>query len=207
MLNQITIMGRFVKDPEVRYTPTQVPVASFTIAVDRDYADKETGKRDTDFIDCVAWRNTAEFISKYFAKGSLSVVTGRLQIRDWTDKEGNRRRNAEVIVDNIYFGESKRREQESNGYQNPYTAPAYNSQNTTTTGTTVYGGQQGYGAQPAAPAYGTQPAAPAYAQGYAPAATPAYSSTQSYAPAAAPAAPAASGGFTELSDEDGELPF
>ena len=195
MLNQITIMGRFVRDPEVRYTPAQVPVASFTIAVDRDYADKETGKRDTDFIDCVAWRSTAEFISKYFAKGSLCVVTGRLQIRDWIDKEGNRRRNAEVIVDNIYFGESKRREQES-GMQNSYTAPAYSAQNANPTQAPAYAAQS-Y-APAAAPAYGTQ--------SYAPAAAPAYSA-QTYAPAAAPAAPAASNEFSALSDDDGDLPF
>ena len=113
MLNHITIMGRLTRDPELRYTQSNTPVASFTLAVDRDFANRESGERATDFIDCVAWRSTAEFISKYFSKGSLAVVAGRLQIRDWTDKEGNKRRNAEVIVDNVYFGESKRRDSEA----------------------------------------------------------------------------------------------
>ena len=112
MLNHITIMGRMTRDPELRYTQAQTPVASFTLAVDRDFGGKDGNDRQTDFIDCVAWRTTAEFISKYFSKGSLAVVAGRLQLRDWTDKENNKRRNAEVIVENIYFGESKRREQE-----------------------------------------------------------------------------------------------
>ena len=100
MLNHITIMGRLTRDPELRYTATQTPVTSFTLAVDRDYANRETNERQTDFIDCVAWRS-AEFVSKYFQKGSLAVVSGRLQIRDWTDKEGNKRRSAEVNV--VYF--------------------------------------------------------------------------------------------------------
>lgn len=108
MLNHITIMGRLTKDPELRYTQTQTPVASFTVAVDRDYTGKDGEKKETDFIDCVAWRSTAEFISKYFTKGSKAVVDGRLQLRDWTDKDGNKRRNAEIIVGNIYFCESKR---------------------------------------------------------------------------------------------------
>lgn len=112
MLNHIVIMGRMTRDPELRYTQSQTPVASFTLAVDRDFGGRDGGEKQTDFIDCVAWRSTAEFISKYFTKGSLSVVSGRLQLRDWTDKEGNKRRNAEVVVDNIYFGESKRRDSE-----------------------------------------------------------------------------------------------
>lgn len=113
MLNQVVIMGRLTRDPELRYTQTQTPVASFTLAVDRDFADKQTNERATDFIDCVAWRSTAEFISKYFTRGSLAAVQGRLQIRDWVDKDGNKRRNAEIIVENIYFGESKRRDSDS----------------------------------------------------------------------------------------------
>ena len=113
MLNQITIMGRLTRDPEVRYTASQTPVASFTLAVDRDYAAKDAAERQTDFIDCVAWRTEAEFIGKYFHKGSLAIATGRLQIREWTDKEGGRRRTAEVVVSNMYFGESKRREAEN----------------------------------------------------------------------------------------------
>ena len=113
MLNQVTIMGRLTRDPELRYTQSNTPVASFTLAVDRDYSPKDGGNKETDFIDCVAWRSTAEFVSKYFSKGSLAAVSGRLQIRDWTDKDGNKRRNAEVIVDNMYFGESKRRDSET----------------------------------------------------------------------------------------------
>lgn len=110
MLNHIVIMGRLTRDPELRYTQSQTPVASFTLAVDRDFAGRDGQDRQTDFIDCVAWRSTAEFVSKYFSRGSLAVVSGRLQLRDWTDKEGNKRRNAEVVVDNMYFGESKRRD-------------------------------------------------------------------------------------------------
>ena len=105
MLNHITIMGRLTKAPELRYTQTNTPVAAFTLAVDRDFGDKQT-----DFIDCVAWRSTAEFVSKYFTKGSMAVVDGRLQLRDWTDKDGNKRRNAEVVAEHVYFGESKRKE-------------------------------------------------------------------------------------------------
>ena len=113
MLNHIVIMGRLTRDPELRYTQSQTPVASFTLAVDRDYGGRDGQDRQTDFIDCVAWRSTAEFVSKYFSKGSMAAVSGRLQLRDWTDKDGNKRRNAEVVVDNIYFGESKRRDSES----------------------------------------------------------------------------------------------
>ena len=110
MLNHITIMGRLTHDPELRYTQSQTPVASFTLAVDRDFGSRDGGEQQTDFIDCVAWRQTAEFVSKYFQKGSMAVVSGRLQIRDWTDREGGKRRSAEVVVDNIYFGESRRRD-------------------------------------------------------------------------------------------------
>ncbi len=110
MLNHITIMGRLTRDPELRYTQSQTPVASFTLAVDRDFGNRDGGEKQTDFIDCVAWRSTAEFVSKYFQKGSMAVVSGRLQIRDWTDREGGKRRSAEVVVDNIYFGESRRRD-------------------------------------------------------------------------------------------------
>ena len=127
MLNHITIMGRLTRDPELRYTQTQTPVASFTLAVDRDFGGRDGGDRQTDFIDCVAWRSTAEFVNKYFTKGSMAVVTGRLQIRDWTDREGGKRRSAEVVVDNMYFGESKRRDAGDNrgDYRNDYrSAPA-----------------------------------------------------------------------------------
>ena len=108
MLNHITIMGRLTRDPELRRTGSGVAVASFTVAVDRDFGKNENGERETDFIDCVAWRQTGEFVSKYFTKGRMAVVSGRLQIRSWTDKEGNKRRTAEVVADNVYFGDSKR---------------------------------------------------------------------------------------------------
>ena len=108
MLNHIVLMGRLTRDPELRRTGSGIAVASFTLAVDHDYASKESGERGVDFIDIVAWRNTAEFVSKYFAKGRMAVVSGRLQIRTWKDKEGNNRRTAEVVADNVYFGDSKR---------------------------------------------------------------------------------------------------
>ena len=107
MLNHIDIMGRLTRDPEMRRTNSGIAVASFTIAVDRDFTDKNSGEKETDFIDCTAWRNTAEFVSKHFTKGRMIVVSGRLQIRNWTDKEGNKRRSAEVVADNVYFGDSK----------------------------------------------------------------------------------------------------
>jgi single-strand DNA-binding protein len=102
MLNKIIIQGRLTKDVELRRTGTGTPVASFTLAVDRDFGDKET-----DFIECVAWKNTAEFMDKYFSKGRMAVVVGRLQIRGWTDKDGNKRKTAEVVAENVYFGDSK----------------------------------------------------------------------------------------------------
>ena len=108
MLNHITIMGRLTRDPELRRTGSGVAVASFSLAVDRDFGNRESGERETDFIDCVAWRQTGEFVSKYFTKGRMAVVSGRLQIRGWTDKDGNKRRTAEVVADNVYFGDSRR---------------------------------------------------------------------------------------------------
>ena len=122
MLNHIVIMGRLTRDPELRRTGSGIAVTSFTLAVDRDYNSKESGERETDFIDCVAWRSTGEFVSKYFAKGRMAVVSGRLQIRSWTDKDGNKRRSAEVVADNVYFGESKRDESSA-----PYGGNAYGS--------------------------------------------------------------------------------
>ena len=116
MLNHIVLMGRLTRDPELRYTQSQIPVATFRLAVDRDFG---RGEKQTDFIDCVAWRQTGEFVSKYFQKGSMAVVSGRLQMRDWTDKDGNKRTTAEVVVDNVYFGESKRREGESRDNYGP----------------------------------------------------------------------------------------
>ncbi len=130
MLNHITLMGRLVRDPELRRTGSGIAVASFRIAVDRDYQPKDGGERKADFIDCVAWRQTGEFISKYFTKGRMIVVDGRLEMRDWTDKEGNKRISAEVNVDNAYFGDSKRDNDSGSSYGgntyggNSYSAPA-----------------------------------------------------------------------------------
>ena len=125
MLNHITLMGRLTRDPELRYTQSQTPVASFSLAVERDYSSRDGGERQTDFIDCVAWRSTAEFVSKYFQKGSMAVVSGRLQIRDWTDRDNNKRRSAEVVVDNVYFGESKRsRDENQSAGRAPAARPA-----------------------------------------------------------------------------------
>ena len=115
MLNHIAIMGRLGRDPELRHTQSGTPVASFSLAVDRDFKDKNTGERATDWIDVVAWRSTGEFMSKYFAKGRMAVVEGRLQLRDWKDKEGNKRRSAEILVSSVYFGDSKPKEGGSAG--------------------------------------------------------------------------------------------
>ena len=142
MLNHIVIMGRLTRDPELRRTGSGIAVASFSVAVDRDIANKESGERETDFIDCVAWRGTGEFVSKYFQKGSMIVVSGRLQIRSWTDKDGNKRRSAEIVADNVYFG-SSRRDDASNG--------SYNNNS--------YGGN--YGSSPANNNYGGSYSAPA----------------------------------------------
>ena len=142
MLNHIVIMGRLTRDPELRRTGSGIAVASFSVAVDRDIANKESGERETDFIDCVAWRGTGEFVSKYFQKGSMIVVSGRLQIRSWTDKDGNKRRSAEIVADNVYFGSSRRDDASSGSYNN-------NS----------YGGN--YGSAPANNNYGSSYSAPA----------------------------------------------
>ena len=114
MLNKITLMGRLTRDPELRHTPTGTAVASFSLAVDRDFSGKDGGERATDFIDIVAWRNTAEFVSRYFVKGQMAAVAGRLQIRDWKDKEGNNRKSAEVVAENVYFADSKKDRSEEN---------------------------------------------------------------------------------------------
>ena len=150
MLNHITIMGRLTRDPELRRTGSGIAVASFTVAVDRDFGGRDGGEKETDFIDCVAWRQTGEFVSKYFTKGRMIVVSGRLQIRSWTDKDGNKRRTAEVVADNCYFGDSKRDEGSSYG-GNTYGGNSYGSNN--------YGGYNapapsfgGYSAPTAAPA-------------------------------------------------------
>ena len=121
MLNKIFIMGRLTRDPELRRTQSGTAVTSFSLAVDRDFK-SQSGEKETDFIDVVAWRSTAEFVAKYFTKGRMAIVEGRLQIRPWTDKDGNNRRSAEVVADNIYFGDSKR---DSAGDMGGYSAPAY----------------------------------------------------------------------------------
>ena len=130
MLNRVVLMGRLTRDPELRRTQSGTAVASFSLAVDRDFKSR-SGEKETDFIDIVAWRNTAEFVSKYFAKGRMAVVEGRLQIREWKDRDGNNRRTAEVVADNVYFGDSKRDGQSGGDYAPPaygspvgsYTAP------------------------------------------------------------------------------------
>ena len=122
MLNKIFIMGRLTRDPELRRLENGTAVTRFSLAVDRDFK-SQNGERSTDFIDVVAWRSTAEFVSKYFSKGRMAIVEGRLQIRDWKDKDGNNRRSAEVVADNVYFGDSKRDGGDNSGY-NPGYAPA-----------------------------------------------------------------------------------
>ena len=151
MLNHITIMGRLTRDPELRRTGSGIAVASFTVAVDRDFGGRDGGEKETDFIDCVAWRQTGEFVSKYFTKGRMIVVSGRLQIRSWTDKDGNKRRTAEVVADNCYFGDSRR---DSDNSGSSYGGNAY--------GGNSYGNGGNYGGYNApAPSYGgyTAPAA------------------------------------------------
>ena len=144
MLNHIVIMGRLARDPELRRTGSGVAVTSFRLAVDRDFAPKDGGERETDWIDCVAWRQTGEFVSKYFTKGRMAIVSGRLQIRTWTDKDGNKRRSAEVVADNVYFGDSKRDDHAGSAYGG-YSAPAQN-----------YGGSNGgYSAPAPAGSYGS----------------------------------------------------
>ena len=181
MLNHIVIMGRLVRDPELRRTGSGIAVASFRVAVDRDYAPKDGGERKADFIDCVAWRQTGEFISKYFSKGRMIVVDGRLEMRDWTDKDGNKRTSAEIVVANAYFGDSKR---DSDNGGNAYGGNTY--------GGNAYGGNNYGGNSYGANNYGgnnyAAPAAPSYG-GYS-------------APAAAPASD-----FAMLEDDDAQLPF
>ena len=180
MLNHIVIMGRLTRDPELRRTGSGVAVASFSVAVDRDFGGRDGGEKETDFIDCVAWRQTGEFVSKYFTKGRMIVVSGRLQIRSWTDKDGNKRRTAEVVADNVYFGDSKRDNEGGNAYGgNTYGGNAY--------GGNSYGGNT-YGGN----AYNAPAPAPAPAPGFG-----GYS---------APAGNSASD-FAMLDDDDAQLPF
>ena len=146
MLNLAIIMGRLTREPELRRTGSGVAVTNFTVAVDRDYT-PEGGEKETDFIDCVAWRQSGEFVHKYFTKGSMIVVKGRMQIRDWTDKDGNKRRTAEIVADNVYFGEGKKSQEGNNpGYnQNSYPANTGNPNGYQNQQPQNYGGyQQGY---------------------------------------------------------------
>ncbi len=147
MLNHIVIMGRLTRDPELRRTGSGIAVASFTVAVDRDFGNRDNGERETDFIDCVAWRQTGEFVSKYFTKGRMAVVSGRLQIRNWTDKDGNKRRSAEVVADNVYFGDSKR--DGDTGSASSYGGNAYGGNSYAAPAAPSYGG---YTAPASAPA-------------------------------------------------------
>ena len=155
MLNHIVIMGRLARDPELRRTQAGVPVASFRLAVDRDFKDKNTGERATDWIDVVAWRQTGEFVSRYFAKGRMAVVEGRLQMRDWTDKEGNKRTSAEVVADNVYFGDSRRDGDGGGSYSSGYRQGGYSqevSYSQPAPRSDSFGGSDalnGYGAPPA----------------------------------------------------------
>ncbi len=115
MLNRIILMGRLVRDPELRHTQSGTPVTSFTLAVDRDFKNSQSGERSTDFIDCIAWRATAEFVCKYFQKGRMAAAEGRLQVREWKDKDGNNRRSTEVVAESVYFADSKKAETEQQG--------------------------------------------------------------------------------------------
>ena len=146
MLNHITIMGRLTRDPELRRTGAGVAVASFTLAVDDDFKDKD-GNRKTIFVDCVAWRGLGETVAKYFTKGRMAVVSGKLDMREWTDKEGNNRRNAEIVADNVYFGDSKK-DDGSHGGGTYGSAPANNY------GTGGQYGSYGGGYPAPAPSYG-----------------------------------------------------
>ncbi len=179
MLNHIVLMGRLVRDPELRRTQAGIPVATFTLAVDHDIPNRETGERGVDFIDVVVWRQTAEFVTKYFSKGRMAVVSGRLQIRKWTDNQGNKRYNAEVVAENVYFGDSKRDNDNSGSYN----------------GSSYAGGNNGYNNNRS---YNDNSYA-APNSGY-------NAPNQGYAAPAAPAAPAASD-FAMLEDDDSELPF
>lgn len=176
MLNKIVVMGRLVRDPELRRTQSGIPVTTLRVAVDRDFKSQD-GTRQADFFDVVAWRNTAEFVSKYFSKGRMIVVDGRLQSRDWEDRDGNKRVSIDIVAENVYFGDSKR---ESGG---------------------DYGGPPPYGTAPyGAPSGGYSGASGGYN------AAPGYSSASSgyETPPASTPAPSE---FAELDEDDGDLPF
>lgn len=188
MLNHIVLMGRLTRDPELRRTQSGVPIVSFSLAVDHDVPNKETGERGVDFIDIVAWRQTAEFVSRFFTKGRMAVVSGRLQIRSWTDNTGNKRRTAEVVADNVYFGDSKR-----DGDNGSYNGNSYAGNNGGGyAGSNAYAGNNaGYAGNNGGYAGGN--GGRSYNDG-------------GYPAPAAPTAPAASD-FAMLEDDDSELPF
>lgn len=192
MLNHITIMGRITRDIELRRTNRGTPVASFTVAVDRDYSEKDGGEKETDFIDCVAWRSTAEFVDKYFSKGRMIVVSGRLQIRSYTDKDGNKRRAAEVVADNCYFGDSKKDDTQS---APQYGAPQYGQQTAPQFGA-PQGGYPQYGG------YTQPPQQPQYSQqGFSGYQQPQYHQQNYQAPASA------QGSYAPIEGDDPKLPF
>ena len=197
MLNSIIIMGRLVRTPELRTTQTGIPITSFTLAVERDFRNRESGEKSTDFIDVVAWKQTAEFVCKYFTKGRMAVVNGRLQIREWKDRDGNNRRSAEVVADSVYFGDSRRdsNQDREGGYgQNTYGQNSYGG------GSDSYGGgADSYGSAPSG-GYGS---APSGNYGAAP------SGDYGAGPSGGYDAPNRNGGheFIDIDDQDGNLPF
>ena len=154
MLNHIVIMGRFTRDPELRRTGSGIAVASFTLAVDRDFKSGNSKEKEVDFIDCVAWRQTGEFVGKYFTKGRMAVVCGKLQIRSWTDKDGNKRRTAEVIADNVYFADSKSERSDNSSKGAPAVAPNPYGAYAAPTGSNPYGGYPAPAAASAPNPYG-----------------------------------------------------
>lgn len=208
MLNKIVLMGRLTRDPELRRTGNNISVASFTIACDRDRA-VQGAEKETDFFDCVAWRSTGDFVAKHFRKGRMIIVSGRLENRKWTDKEGNKRVSNEIVVDDVYFGDSKKDDPAQGGSQAEHPSGSY---------ATPPAGNGGYNQAPSAPPagnYGQQggwpgtqapAAAPAPAQTAAPAPAPQYGGwPQQPAPAAAPAYPDVTGAFSSADEED--LPY
>lgn len=204
MLNHIIIMGRLTRDPEIRRTPSDISVARFTLAVDRDFQPKDASERQTDFIDVTAWRSTADFVSKYFSKGRMAVVSGRLQIDNWTDKDGGKHRSAVVVADNVYFGDSKRDAQSGSSYGSSggsrqdygYSAPSQEYSQSSQS--------SGYQSSPSYQSYGGHQQSGYNSHSY---------SQQKQQPQESQESDYQSHGFntnsdfSELSDNDGDLPF
>ncbi|MDR2360054.1 MAG: single-stranded DNA-binding protein [Oscillospiraceae bacterium] len=193
MLNQIIVMGRLTRDPELRATQNGIPVASFTVACDRDFVGRDNGQRETDFIDCVSWRGQAEFVSKNFRKGDMIIVTGRLQIRDWTDKEGGKRRQAEIVAENIHWGETRQAKEARLNNTSNYSGSYGNSGGYSE----PHGYDSGYTPPPQQSGFGESAAYPAYPQPQ----TPSYGASASETDQPANSEPS----FVEL--DDPELPF